>query len=756
MINLAAVVLLTAAMSVFADAADASPQHPPWGDLATNLTTDSLQVTETDNLVDDWLDQCVHPFADLDIISADGGTDHPVSNHQLYNETSGLCMAHVFCAYKECNAGRFTEAYAGANSYNSTLLTDDIWKNPEKKNWKGLNLPAAVVHPRHVGDIAAAIMFASQHNIQLSVKTSGHSYTGASTKDKSLLLNLFRLKQYAHPELEYAITSEEDNSDTNNGASSIVECLYDTLDSSTQDGYRAACALAIARNKAAVIRVGGGETWDLVLKAVSETWNNDPTKSRKYHLMSGAAGTVSAAGGWLASGGLSGNNGMRMYGVGVDQVLHVEMVLPKGMHVRFGPTAWDPKAGMMYPQTKVVTGYCNKGDLEDESAWDWQECDEDISFMDLWYAVRGGGGGSYGVITAIYYQLHEYSKLQIVLDPFPQVQGLFASSPEDAKVLGELWYDFFLKFYFDPAEVGVTEEASNSCSGAASGNAMFCFNDGGDVMIAAWERFCKANSVDYAIPWLYIFEEFDSWFHHVVIEGEKNPNVPPGRGNDAGPLPTIPSLYSNFPDATAEFLMFPQDALVNKRDEVISMLVQCVSQQKCLHSFYIMGGKIPAADDGHNSLPIHRRNGGFLMTVSDNDYRTKFNQLFYGVEDGQAMTGDDFPGALCHNHAGLDYLTPRKDDWTKACDLEYSKEDKEEKCFSFQETAWGTQVLKKLERIHADVDPNRLFSTSDSVGYDDGAVERGPGGTSDGTVLKTSLIACVSSLLSIGLAALWI
>lgn len=736
-------------MPVPADA-DASSPHPPWDDLATKLSTDSLQVTETDNLLDDWLDQCVHPFADLNLTYY-GGTDYPVSNHQLYNETSGLCMVHVFCAYKECNAGRFTRAYSGISVYNSTLLTDDIWKNPEKKNWNSLDLPAAVVHPRHVGDISAAIMFANQHNIQLSVKTSGHSYTGASTKDNSLLLNLFRLKQYAHPELEYTDISEEDHSDTNNGVSSIVECQYDTLDSSTQDGYKEACALAIARSKTAVIRVGGGETWDLVLKAVSETWNNDPTKSRKYNIISGAAGTVSAAGGWLASGGLSGNNGMRMHGLGVDQVLHVEMVLPEGMHVRFGPTVWDSKAGMMYPHTKAVTGYCNKGDLEDESAWDWQECDEDISFMDLWYAVRGGGGGSYGVITAIYYQLHEYSKLQLVLDPTSVVFDLIEKgllSVEDGGGLLVLWYDFFLKFFFDPAEVGVTKEASNSCSGASSGPLFFCFNDGSDVMIAAWERFCKAAGFDDAIQLLNTLEEFDSWFHYLVDQRETNPNVPPGRGIDDGPLPTIPSSLATYPDYTNQFLMFPQDALVNKRDELVPMLLECVLRKKCLHSFYIMGGNIPDADDGHNSLPIHRRNGGFLMAVFDNDYRTKFNQIFYGVEDGQAMTGDDFPGALCHNHAGLDYPTPRKDDWTKACDLSYSKDEKEEKCFSFQETAWGTQVLKKLERIHADVDPNRLFSTSDSAGYDDGKLP-------NGTVLTTSLIACVTSVVTIALAALW-
>lgn len=61
-------------------------------------------------------------------------------------------------------------------------------------------------------------------------------------------------------------------------------------------------------------------------------------------------------------------NGMRLYGLGVDQVLHAEMVMPNGRHVRFGPTHWELEESMMYPKTKKVAGYCNEGDLSDEDA----------------------------------------------------------------------------------------------------------------------------------------------------------------------------------------------------------------------------------------------------------------------------------------------------------------------------------------------------------------------------------------------------
>lgn len=83
------------------------------------------------------------------------------------------------------------------------------------------------------------------------------------------------------------------------------------------------------------------------MRAVSFDWNNNNEK--KYNLVTGGSGTVSAAGGWLASGGLSGNNGMRMYGLGVDQVLHVEMVLPSGTHVRLAHRSGRPRTEISIP-----------------------------------------------------------------------------------------------------------------------------------------------------------------------------------------------------------------------------------------------------------------------------------------------------------------------------------------------------------------------------------------------------------------------
>ena len=46
------------------------------------------------------------------------------------------------------------------------------------------------------------------------------------------------------------------------------------------------------------------------------------------------------------------------------------------------------------------------GDLAVEGSWEWVECGEEVAdFEDLWFAVRGGGGGTFGVVTAVYYQV---------------------------------------------------------------------------------------------------------------------------------------------------------------------------------------------------------------------------------------------------------------------------------------------------------------------------------------------------------------
>jgi hypothetical protein len=111
----------------------------------------------------------------------------------------------------------------------------------------------------------------------------------------------------------------------------------------------------------------------------------------------------------MDSGGLSGTFGMRMYGIGMDQVVHLEMMLPLVLTSASGHRPGSIKRGMNTPKRKKLPAIAMPI-LHLPMA-----CKETIDFQDLWFAVRGGGGGTYGIVTSLHYQLHDYTgRLQFV------------------------------------------------------------------------------------------------------------------------------------------------------------------------------------------------------------------------------------------------------------------------------------------------------------------------------------------------------
>ena len=180
--------------------------------------------------------------------------------------------------------------------------------------------------------------------------------------------------------------------------------------------------------------------------------------STGYHVVGGGAGTVGAAGGWLQGGGWS-TGAERLYGLGVDQVLEIDLVLADARHVRFGPTEWEDAEGYLYPATTKVEGLCNTNLVEDESAWKWEPCEEPVPpFADLWFAVRGGGGGTYGILTALKYQLHEARPMEIMSIDFGILAAVGAAIEaygDDADKMGDeanrLWVLFLVDLLFNPS-----------------------------------------------------------------------------------------------------------------------------------------------------------------------------------------------------------------------------------------------------------------------------------------------------------------
>ncbi|CAK8991071.1 unnamed protein product [Durusdinium trenchii] len=230
-----------------------------------------------------WFRDCVDAFAEEGYqltVPAPGPmslVNH--SNYDLYLQASRLCQDFLFCAYQGC-----TPPKRGACA---ALQEDKIRQfagypgklTAQLRRCPPDNLPFSVVTAETVSDIIDGIKSAKQLGTTVSVKTSGHNYAGSSTFHGSVSINMANYEKYSK--------------------SNILECgtLPEPVPTSMSN-QKAVCKLAAARGKLAVVRVGGGENWNEVYSAVY--WYQFPSQTtRRYHVVGGAAGTVSAAGGWL-------------------------------------------------------------------------------------------------------------------------------------------------------------------------------------------------------------------------------------------------------------------------------------------------------------------------------------------------------------------------------------------------------------------------------------------------------------------------
>ena len=170
----------------------------------------------------------------------------------------------------------------------------------------------------------------------------------------------------------------------------------------------------------AALHVGGGQVWEEAYKA----------SGNSYHIVGGGGLTVAAAGGWLMGGGLSAS--ARRYGMGIDQVIDFEVILADG--------------------TKVTASKC-----ENE---------------DLFWALRGGGGGTFGVTLNVHYKLHEtkpfcefsfgindfYNPTWNVATVYEWISLLVDSAPTLDHRWGGYWGFNFGIFYFEGKEAEMKDD----------------------------------------------------------------------------------------------------------------------------------------------------------------------------------------------------------------------------------------------------------------------------------------------------------
>lgn len=189
-------------------------------------------------------------------------------------------------------------------------------------------VPEYSVNASSTDDIQKAIGFASEKDLLLVVKNTGHDHLGRSSGGGGLSIWTHNLKGMQWH---------------NSFVPANAPC--DIL------GY-------------AAVTIQAGEQWVDVYRAAA-------TQGRV--VVGGHARTVGAAGGWLTGGGHS--PWSNKYGLGIDNVLEIHVVAPSG-------------------ELLTLNKHTNP---------------------DHFWAIRGGGGSAWGVITSITYKTHpEPDHIQVV------------------------------------------------------------------------------------------------------------------------------------------------------------------------------------------------------------------------------------------------------------------------------------------------------------------------------------------------------
>lgn len=663
----------------------------PWSDLSTSLSSPELLL---DTSPADYVAQCVPEFQ-KDMIDR-----HHLN---LLEAPSGLCTNSLSSGFQDATPTQnvsWAEWWAEWGHLTS-LPQDNLpaWLDPKNPLY---NIPSKVLFPANAGDASAAVGFAKQHNVEISIKNSGHHYMGASTKKDTLHMNMNKYKRYA----------------TINGPS---ECKNTTIE---EVFINQPCNLALARGRQATLRIGGGENFNMAYDAV-KAFNEDPQTSTKYHLVGGGSGTVSPMG-WTWQGGLAGMTGGRKYGLGVDQVLQVEMILPNGLHVRFGPTAWEDSDYLLYPKITKVSGECNENpNEEDESLWEWKVC-PDVDFDDLWFAVRGGGGGTWGVVLSVHVQLHDYLPMEIVTTPVGAVALRLLRGEVVPQVFQVAAWEFMIDFLWNPTALGLSDDDSNKC-GSTLMSDFFCYGESsGANLLTAWKDFIIAKNttllslgvssalIDDSIAGSpnTMFADFPDQLLATfqAPEGTQGPHDDKAIGNEKPEITPTPQ--------SSTFLL-PKKCILENREYFLEFFALIGQTPVGLGSFYVaFGVDAEITNDQTTSVSDAYREAGVQFMHPLNYILPEFDFVYedimsmcYDTEDK-----DNFPPIFGSNHAGATLLGPMKSNWTKSCPAEWTLEQRESDCISIQEAIYGTKLLGRLEGIKNTIDPTYMFDCYKCVG----------------------------------------
>lgn len=468
----------------------------------------------------------------------------------ISQENDGLCMHSHDCSHQFCLPEQFGPA-----------------------------LPAYTLEARVESDVSHALKFAHDNHLTVSVKTTGHSYTGSSTQAGTLLIWMQNFDKDLTIKPQY-----------------VNQC-GDVHD---------------------VIALGGGTIWDDVIEAVKGD----------YHVVTGGGRTVSAIGGWLQGGGLSFT--ARKYGIGVDQIMDMKVVLPNG---------------------DVVTA---------------SRCEN----TDLFWALRGGGGGTYGIVVHAHYKLHPKTKItkfvyQVYANDYEKYWEGKGGIRETVHSFFEFWIENSPKMEVNwcGGFFGVTYTELLYCGTQDEAFASSFFQD-----FQAWfSQLDRTAMIEWGV--VTASEEYDSWY---VYKGGSAAYRNPSSTDPTG------SAYRGVANMSARLM--PRDVLLNKPDEVKNLLLseEVVAQLGFVN--YFLGGNINNVSAEDSSVHPALRKAIWSVFTNDMIAAQKIRELLPNTETG-----------VCYNHHNS-----WEPEWRNAC--------------------WGSHY-DRLNEIKESYDPDHMLNCWHCVGY---------------------------------------
>ena len=385
------------------------------------------------------------------------------------------------------------------------------------ENNVGDDLPAYVIKARYESDVSFGIKFANKFNIQVTVKSSGHSISGASTAKDSLTIWL------AHYEKDNTITT----------------------------GFIDSCGVNSTDTVHDVIGISAGTNFQSIAEAVGDD----------YHFVSAGEGSVSAAGGWVQGGGLSYTS--RKYGLGVDNAIAFRAVLSSGI--------------------VVVADRCTN--------------------TDLFWALKGGGGGTFGVVTHMQYKLHPKTRIihfTYDLGPFTKNSTAIES---------------FLKFW-----VEISQNLDKRWGGSFS-------SDGLDLYFAGQLVGAKMTFLDDFEKW--IGQESDMFNDGYVPNlGEYTREY--ASWSEALEARSNKENRDYITDSSFSRLV-PTETASKNTIQVYELLQSLALSDNLSKANYLLGGAINEVDDDESSVNPILRESSFLFTTNQYGYEKMLEMLPNGV-----------------------------------------------------------------------------------------------------------------------------